>query len=68
MQADPGPSAAPVQPGLDVGGVALLTLALGWYCSVSQHPQRQVTAPPARFTPPSDLHDLKEAYLLRMTP
>jgi hypothetical protein len=48
-------------------GLALLTLVLGWYCFVFLSTrQRRSPAPPARFTPPSDLHDLKEAYLQRI--
>lgn len=68
MQADPG-LIGPLQysQGWMWAGVALLTLALGWYCFVFLSTrQRRSPAPPARFTPPSDLHDLKEAYLLRI--
>lgn len=48
-------------------GIALLALALGWYCFVFLSTrQRRRPAPPARFTAPSDLPALKQAYLHRI--
>lgn len=48
-------------------GIALLTLIVGWYAAVFLS-TRDRPAPPAapRFTPPSDIHSLKEAYLARI--
>lgn len=68
MQADPG-IIGPLQynQGWLWAGLALLAVVLGWYGFVllSTRPPRQ-PALPARFTPPSDLHDLKLAYLQRI--
>ncbi|MCU1517635.1 MAG: hypothetical protein JWQ75_2356 [Pseudarthrobacter sp.] len=68
MQADPG-IIGPLQYGQGWmwAGLALLAVVGGWYCFVllSTRPRR-VAAPPARFTPPSDLNDLKLAYLQRI--
>jgi hypothetical protein len=68
VQADPG-LVGPLQysQGWMWAGLALLTLVLGWYCFVFLSTrQRRSPSPPALFTPPSDLHDLKEAYLQRI--
>lgn len=48
-------------------GIGLLVLVLGWYVLVFLS-TRQRTGPAAapRFTPPSDIHRLKEAYLQRI--
>jgi hypothetical protein len=68
VQPDPG-LIGPLQysQGWMWAGLALIALTLGWYGFVflSTRPQR-ATAPPARFTPPSDLNDLKLAYLQRI--
>lgn len=48
-------------------GIGLLVLVLGWYAFVFLSTRtRQVQAAAPRFTPPSDIHRLKEAYLLRI--
>ena len=68
MQADPGIiGPLPYSQGWMWAGLALLAVILGWYCFVflSTRPRR-ATAPTARFTPPSDLNDLKLAYLQRI--
>ncbi len=68
MQADPG-LIGPLQysPGWLWAGLALLALAAGWYCFVFLSTrQRRSPAPLPRFTPPSDLNDLKRAYLQRI--
>ena len=66
MQPDPG-LIGPLQysQGWMWAGLALLAAVLGWYCFVFLSTRQRRPAPPARFTPPSDLHDLKEAYLQR---
>lgn len=68
MQADPG-IIAPLQynQGWLWAGLALVALVLAWYFFVllSTRPRRE-TALPSRFTPPSDLNDLKLAYLQRI--
>jgi hypothetical protein len=68
VQADPG-IIGPLQYGQGWiwTGLALLAVVGGWYCFVllSTRPRR-VPAAPARFTPPSDLIDLKLAYLQRI--
>ncbi|WP_457962618.1 hypothetical protein M1E17_13860 [Arthrobacter sp. D1-29] len=48
-------------------GLALLALVMGWYAWVflsTREPRQQPVAP--RFTPPSDVAGLKEAYLRRI--
>ena len=48
-------------------GLALLVLVLGWYAFVFLGTgQQKVPAQAPRFTPPSDLTALKEAYLQRI--
>ncbi|MEO8284545.1 MAG: hypothetical protein ABI568_14280 [Pseudarthrobacter sp.] len=67
MQPDPG-LIGPLQysQGWMWAGLALLAAVLGWYCFVFLSTRQRRPAPPARFTAPSDLHDLKEAYLQRI--
>jgi hypothetical protein len=68
VQAEPG-LIGPLQysKGWMWAGLALLTLVLGWYCFVFLSTrQRRSPPPPALFTPPSDLQELKEAYLQRI--
>jgi hypothetical protein len=48
-------------------GTGLLALVLGWYVFVLLSTRtRPVPAAAPRFTPPSDINSLKEAYLLRI--
>jgi hypothetical protein len=48
-------------------GIGLLALVLGWYVFVFLSTRtRRVPAAAPRFTPPSDINGLKEAYLLRI--
>lgn len=48
-------------------GIGLLALVLGWYLFVFLSTRkRPVPAALLRFTPPSDIQSLKEAYLLRI--
>lgn len=47
-------------------GLALLALLLGWYGFVLFSTRRRAPAPRPRFTPPSDLASLKQAYLQRI--
>jgi hypothetical protein len=67
VQPDPG-LIGPLQysQGWMWAGFALLAVVVVWYCFVFLATRRRRPAPPARFTPPSDLHDLKEAYLQRI--
>lgn len=68
MQADPA-IYAPLQysQGWMWAGVALLVLVIGWYAVVFFSTRRpKAPAEAVRFTPPSDLTDLKEAYLQRI--
>lgn len=68
MQADPGIiGPLPYSTGWLWAGLALLAVILAWYGFVllSTRPRRS-PPPPARFTPPSDLNDLKAAYVHRI--
>ena len=48
-------------------GIVLLAVVLGWYVFVYLSTRvRRAPAAATRFTPPSDIHSLKEAYLLRI--
>jgi len=48
-------------------GLGVLALVLGWYVFVLLSTRkRPLPAAAPRFTPPSDLNSLKEAYLLRI--
>ncbi|MGK3955773.1 hypothetical protein ACLKOZ_06230 [Arthrobacter sp. R4] len=48
-------------------GIGLLVLVVGWYFFVYLSTRkRPVPAAAPRFTPPSDIHSLKEAYLQRI--
>lgn len=48
-------------------GIGLLALVLAWYVFVFLSTRtRPAAAAPPRFTPPSDINGLKEAYLLRI--
>jgi hypothetical protein len=68
VQADPGLiGPLPYSQGWTWAALALLALALGWYCFVFLSTRRRrPPAPPTRFTAPSDLQDLKEVYLQRI--
>jgi hypothetical protein len=68
VQDDPG-FYAPLQysQGWMWAGIALLAVVLAWYCVVVFSTRaRQAPVTPPRFTPPSDLTALKEAYLQRI--
>lgn len=66
MQADPGIiGPLPYSQGWMWAGLALLAVVLGWYCFVFLS-TRPAPAQPPRFTPPSDINDLKEAYVQRI--
>jgi len=48
-------------------GIGLLVLVLGWYVIVFLSTRkRPLPAAARRYTPPSDIHSLKEAYLQRI--